>query len=205
MRRLVVLGLLVATAAFTSAYRPFQDIQSVCPKCPEKGDRVLLTDGRTVVCDVIAKNQDGYILQRFGELRFVQFQEISKVMWASGVEPKGLDNFDQILVNNKEQTVLHGTLIEVEAGKPLSMRKVQEAALKQNITTLHNRVNELGTSEPVIQQQGADRVVVQLPGVQDTARAKDIIGRTATLEVRMVDDSPEAAAAAVGSGPACTK
>ena len=122
MRRLVVLGLLVATAAFTSAYRPFQDIQSVCPKCPEKGDRVLLTDGRTVVCDVIAKNQDGYILQRFGELRFVQFQEISKVMWASGVEPKGLDNFDQILVNNKEQTVLHGTLIEVEAGKPLSMR-----------------------------------------------------------------------------------
>jgi preprotein translocase subunit SecD len=69
---------------------------------------------------------------------------------------------------------------------------VQEQALKQNITTLHNRVNELGVAEPVIQQQGADRVVVQLPGVQDTAKAKDIIGRTATLEVRMVDDSAEA-------------
>ena len=57
-------------------------------------------------------------------------------------------------------------------------------------------VNELGVAEPVIQQQGLDRVVVQLPGVQDTAKAKDIIGRTATLEVRMVDDSAEAAAAA---------
>lgn len=85
--------------------------------------------------------------------------------------------------------------------KPEAMRRVQDAALKQNITTLHNRVNELGVSEPVIAQQGADRVVVQLPGVQDTAKAKDIIGRTATLEVRMVDDSAEAAAAAVGSGP----
>ncbi|MEO8808145.1 MAG: protein translocase subunit SecD, partial [Burkholderiaceae bacterium] len=67
--------------------------------------------------------------------------------------------------------------------------------------TLHNRVNELGVAEPVIQQQGADRVVVQLPGVQDTAKAKDIIGRTATLELRMVDDSAEALAAAGGSGP----
>jgi len=82
--------------------------------------------------------------------------------------------------------------------KPESMRKVQEQALKQNITTLHNRINELGVAEPVIQQQGVDRVVVQLPGVQDTARAKDIIGRTATLEVRMVDDSTEAQAAAAG-------
>ena len=78
-------------------------------------------------------------------------------------------------------------------------------ALKQNITTLHNRVNELGVAEPVIQQQGADRVVVQLPGVQDTAKAKDIIGRTATLEVRLVDDSAEARAAAVGSGPGAVR
>jgi len=85
--------------------------------------------------------------------------------------------------------------------KPEAMRKTQETAVKQNITTLHNRVNELGVAEPVIQQQGADRVVVQLPGVQDTAKAKDIIGRTATLEVRMVEDSAEATAAAAGSGP----
>ena len=85
--------------------------------------------------------------------------------------------------------------------KPQAARAVQEGALKQNITTLHNRVNELGVAEPVIQQQGLDRVVVQLPGVQDTAKAKDIIGRTATLEIRLVDDSAEAAAGAAGTGP----
>ncbi len=85
--------------------------------------------------------------------------------------------------------------------KPEALRSVQDQALKQNITTLHNRVNELGTSEPVIQQQGSDRIVVQLPGVQDTARAKDIIGRTATLELRMVDDSAEATSALTGAGP----
>ncbi|MDP1672403.1 MAG: protein translocase subunit SecD [Burkholderiales bacterium] len=69
-----------------------------------------------------------------------------------------------------------------------AQRQIQEFALQQNINTLRNRVNELGVAEPIIQQQGADRVVVQLPGVQDTAKAKDILGRTATLEVRMVDD-----------------
>ncbi|RPI44436.1 MAG: preprotein translocase subunit SecD, partial [Betaproteobacteria bacterium] len=72
--------------------------------------------------------------------------------------------------------------------KPEAQKKTQEFALQQNITTLRNRVNELGVAEPIIQQQGADRVVVQLPGVQDTAKAKDILGRTATLEVRMVDE-----------------
>lgn len=66
--------------------------------------------------------------------------------------------------------------------------RIQESAVQQNLVTLRNRVNELGVAEPVIQQQGADRIVVQLPGVQDTARAKDILGRTATLEVRMVDE-----------------
>ena len=70
--------------------------------------------------------------------------------------------------------------------KPEARRRTQDFALQQNITTLRNRVNELGVAEPIIQQQGADRVVVQLPGVQDTAKAKDILGRTATLEVRMV-------------------
>ena len=69
-----------------------------------------------------------------------------------------------------------------------AQRKTQEFALQQNITTLRNRVNELGVAEPIIQQQGTDRVVVQLPGVQDTAKAKDILGRTATLEVRMVEE-----------------
>ena len=72
--------------------------------------------------------------------------------------------------------------------KPEAQKRIQEFAIKQNITTLHNRINELGVAEPVIQQQGADRIVVQLPGVQDTAKAKDILGRTASLEVRLVDD-----------------
>ncbi|AUT60431.1 protein translocase subunit SecD [Paraburkholderia terrae] len=70
---------------------------------------------------------------------------------------------------------------------PAVQKTVEDAALKQNITTLHNRVNELGVAEPVIQQQGSDRIVVELPGVQDTAKAKDIIGRTATLEARLAD------------------
>ena len=89
--------------------------------------------------------------------------------------------------------------------KPEAIKRTQEYALKQNITTLHNRINELGVAEPVIQQQGADRVLVQLPGVQDTAKAKDILGRTASLEIRMVDEermNPEAlAAAAKGQVP----
>ena len=80
--------------------------------------------------------------------------------------------------------------------KPEAIKRIQEFALKQNITTLHNRINELGVAEPVIQQQGSDRIVVQLPGVQDTAKAKDILGRTATLEIRMVDDTPGALEAA---------
>jgi preprotein translocase subunit SecD len=93
-------------------------------------------------------------------------------------------------------------LNEVETGadfklvaslKPEAQKRIQDGAVQQNITILRNRVNELGVAEPIVQQQGADRVVVQLPGVQDTARAKDILGRTATLEIRMVDEDPNAA------------
>jgi preprotein translocase subunit SecD len=73
--------------------------------------------------------------------------------------------------------------------KPEALQRVVEEGVKQNITTLGKRINELGVTEPVIQQQGRDRIVVQLPGVQDVAHAKDIIGRTATLEFRMVDES----------------
>jgi len=84
---------------------------------------------------------------------------------------------------------------------PAARAAVQDNALKQNITTLRNRINELGVAEPVIQQQGADRVVVELPGVQDTARAKNIIGRTATLEARLVDVSADGLAATNGAVP----
>jgi preprotein translocase subunit SecD len=85
--------------------------------------------------------------------------------------------------------------------KPEAARRIQDAALKQNVTTLHNRINELGVSEPVIQQQGVDRIVVQLPGMQDPAQAKRIIGRTATLEMRLVDESTEGRAAELNGGP----
>ena len=98
------------------------------------------------------------------------------------------------------QTAGGDTLLTLRL-KPEAARRVQEQALKQNITTLHNRINELGVAEPVIQQQGLDRIVVQLPGVQDTAKAKDILGRTATLEVRMVDENADARAAEAGSAP----
>ncbi len=85
--------------------------------------------------------------------------------------------------------------------KPEAARRIQDQALKQNMVTLHNRINELGVAEPVIAQQGMDRIVVQLPGVQDTAKAKDILGRTATLEMRLVDDSAEGRAAENNQGP----
>jgi len=100
------------------------------------------------------------------------------------------------------QTVdgVDGTDLKLTASiKPEAARRVQDQALKQNITTLHNRINELGVNEPVIQQQGLDRIVVELPGVQDTAKAKDILGRTATLEVRMVDETNEARGAESGT------
>ncbi len=93
----------------------------------------------------------------------------------------------------REQEGAAGGESRLVAGlKPEAQKRIQEGAVQQNITILRNRVNELGVAEPIIQQQGGDRVVVQLPGVQDTARAKDILGRTATLEIRMVNDDPGA-------------
>ncbi|MGZ8155646.1 MAG: protein translocase subunit SecD [Burkholderiales bacterium] len=93
----------------------------------------------------------------------------------------------------------------IAALRPEAQTRTQEFALQQNITTLRNRVNELGVAEPIIQQQGAERVVVQLPGVQDTAKAKDILGRTATLEVRLLEeekmDPATLQAAAAGQVP----
>ena len=97
--------------------------------------------------------------------------------------------------------VQDGTEFKLSATlKTQAERSIQEFAIKQNITTLHKRINELGVAEPVIQQQGADRIVVQLPGVQDVARARDLIGRTASLEVRMVEQE-----AAMGTAPLGTE
>ncbi|MGH8581373.1 MAG: protein translocase subunit SecD [Gammaproteobacteria bacterium] len=89
--------------------------------------------------------------------------------------------------------------------KPEYLRETRKLALQQNLTTLRNRVNELGVAEPIIQQQGTERIVVQLPGVQDTARAKAILGATATLEFRMVDEGHNPQEAAEGKVPAGSK
>lgn len=94
-----------------------------------------------------------------------------------------------------------GKFALIAALKPQAMTQIQDYALQQNLTTLRKRINELGVAEPIIQQQGRDRVVVQLPGVQDTAKAKDILGRTATLEIRLVDEENAAAVAAGGAAP----
>lgn len=84
-------------------------------------------------------------------------------------------------------------------------REVQRQAVQQNVTTLRNRVNELGVAEPIIQQQGTNRIVVQLPGIQDTARAKDILSATATLEFRLVDETGNPQEAVAGRMPVNSK
>jgi preprotein translocase subunit SecD len=94
-------------------------------------------------------------------------------------------HFNGLLFLDKDEGGEFLTLVSL---RPEEEKRIQDSAVQQNLVTLRNRVNELGVAEPVIQQQGADRIVVQLPGVQDTARAKDILGRTATLEVRLVDE-----------------
>ena len=94
-------------------------------------------------------------------------------------------NYPDLMVN--ESSLGKDKALDISMSE-MGKKKIQEFALKQNLQTLHNRINELGVAEPIIQQQGLDRIVVQLPGVQDTAKAKEILGRTATLEIRLVDE-----------------
>jgi len=164
------------------------DMKSALTKKAE----ALTGDVRTLLRD---KNIRHAGIGREGNVVEVRFRDAATRAAALAVLADQLPDLDWVEGAEGGDFKLSGAL------KPQAARAVQDAALKQNITTLHNRVNELGVAEPVIQQQGGDRVVVQLPGVQDTATAKRIIGRTATLEMRLVDDSAEAAAAAVGSGP----
>lgn len=113
------------------------------------------------------------------QIRFTSAAELEKAKKVLGKEYPNVTLKDSA---SGEYKLLTASLNAVE------QKRIQEFALKQNIQTLHNRINELGVAEPIIQQQGADRVVVQLPGVQDTAKAKEILGRTATLEIRLVDE-----------------
>src|SRR5437868_4268396 len=138
----------------------------------------LAGDARTLLRD---KNIRHGGIDRDGETLTVRFNNPEDAGKARGLLA---DNLREVAFRLDGNNVT-GTFTDA------ARRTVQDAAVKQNITTLHNRVNELGVAEPVIQQQGADRIVVQLPGVQDTAKAKDIIGRTATLEARLADpDAP---------------
>ncbi|MFM2118994.1 MAG: hypothetical protein RL722_462 [Pseudomonadota bacterium] len=163
------------------------DMQAALTKKAES----LAGDIRTQLRD---KNIRHAGINRNGQTVEVRFRDADGRKAAQALLTDSLPDLAWAPVDDGTEPRLVGSL------KPDAARRVQEQALKQNITTLHNRINELGVAEPVIQQQGTDRVVVQLPGVQDVAKAKDIIGRTATLEVRMVDESAEASAAAAGGG-----
>lgn len=164
------------------------DMQAALTKRAES----LAGDLRTVLRE---KNVRHAGIERSGQTVLVRFRDPAALAAARGVLA---DQFPDLQVVDRAEgdaTLVTGSI------KPEAARRVQDQALKQNMVTLHNRINELGVAEPVIQQQGVDRIVVQLPGVQDTSRAKDILGRTATLEVRMVDESTEGRAAEVGTGP----
>ncbi|HWK85158.1 MAG TPA: protein translocase subunit SecD [Caldimonas sp.] len=157
----------------------------------KKADSVA-GDARTLLRD---KNIRHAGISRDANSVVIRFRDHDTLVAARTLLLDQLPDLDWLESVSGTDFILTGNL------KADAAKRVQTAAITQNITTLHNRVNELGVAEPVIQQQGADRVVVQLPGVQDTAKAKDIIGRTATLEMRMVDDGSEARAAETGVGP----
>ncbi len=163
------------------------DMQAALSKKAESlaGDLRLVLREKTVRHSGISRN---------GQTIDIRFGDVAEMEKAKRVV---LDQFPDLLTVDSTEG---GNFKLVASIKPVSARAVQEQAVKQNITTLHNRINELGVAEPVIQQQGLDRIVVQLPGIQDVARAKDLIGRTATLELRLVDDSSDGRAAELNAG-----
>lgn len=148
----------------------------------------------------LRKERISYVgVTREGQTVEVRFNDQAELEKAKSIINKEYPNLTLTETTSGNDKVLKASLSTVE------QKQIQDFAIKQNIQTLHNRINELGVAEPIIQQQGADRVVVQLPGVQDTAKAKEILGRTATLEIRMVDEEKSDAAtlekAAKGQAP----
>ena len=128
--------------------------------------------------------------ERISYIGAARLNEIVKIQFDSQEE---LDKAKKLIKVNYPDLMMNESSSGKDKALDISMsemgkKKIQEFALKQNLQTLHNRINELGVAEPIIQQQGLDRIVVQLPGVQDTAKAKEILGRTATLEIRLVDE-----------------
>src|SRR6266446_2296493 len=147
--------------------------------------RSLLREKKVIYAGIAREGQNVAVRFRDAGERARAYQEISNA-------------FADLQLREVEGT---GESRLVASLKPEAQKRIQDGAVQQNITILRNRVNELGVAEPIVQQQGADRVVVQLPGVQDTARAKDILGRTASLEIRMVNEDPGALEAAIAGQP----
>ncbi len=153
----------------------------------------LTGDIRTLLRD---KNIRHAGIERQGNAVSIRFRDQATRTQARNVISDTLTDL-QLADGNEGTDLKLSATIKQEAEK-----RVQESAIKQNITTFNNRINALGVAEPVIQQQGLDRIVVQLPGVQDPAQVKSILGRTASLELRMVCESPEEASAmAAGNVP----
>ena len=166
----------------------------------------------------VKQAEERYISEFRGLLREnkVRYANISRVAGEAGAGNSAVeiqfksaqerDQAEQVIGKNYSALKLRGEDREngyflLAALSEKESREVRSLALKQNITTLRNRVNELGVSEPVIQQQGDNRIVVQLPGVQDTARAKEILGATATLEFRLADETHDVQEAIKGRVP----
>ncbi|HSH54318.1 MAG TPA: protein translocase subunit SecD [Methylotenera sp.] len=157
------------------------DMKAALDKAAER----FVGDFRTA----LRKERVSYVgVTREGQSVQIRFTDAAELARAKKIISKEYPDLTLNEVNNGEEKLLTASLNQVE------QKRIQDFALKQNIQTLHNRINELGVAEPIIQQQGADRVVVQLPGVQDTAKAKEILGRTATLEIRLVDEEKSDAA-----------
>jgi preprotein translocase subunit SecD len=145
-------------------------------------DKALEGDAGDIRSDLREQDIPYGGISRDGQLLTVKFRDADA---RSKGEAEIKQRFSGLLLTDKDEG---GEYLLLATLKQEETKRIQDAAVQQNLVTLRNRVNELGVAEPVIQQQGADRIVVQLPGVQDTARAKEILGRTATLEVRMVDE-----------------
>jgi len=157
----------------------------------DKKTEGLVTDTRTL----LRQKQLRTVVARDGNAVTMTFHDAAIATQAFNVLT---DAFPDVQWNQATE----GTDVKVSGAlKPAALVKAQEAAIKQNMTTLANRVAGLGTSEPVIQQQGPDRIVVELPGIQDTAKAQELLGRTATLEFHLVDETAQGNAAAEGTGP----
>jgi preprotein translocase subunit SecD len=167
------------------------------PKALEKAAERYQGDIRTLLREKKVRYAG---LSREGALVSLRFREPGAREEARKAIETAYPELELVDTDTPEDFLLTARLRET------AQKQTQESALQQNLLTLRNRINELGVAEPVIQQQGADRVVVQLPGVQDTAKAKEILGRTATLEIRMVDeermqDPAQIQAAAAGQAP----